>query len=76
MTDRQPIADLYVCWNCDDHDVEVAVGADPPERHDGLRLRTVAVERPAFRPGGVGAGLRGKNNQSGATSDRAKEQQQ
>ena len=34
MTDRQPIADLYVCWNCDDHDVEVAVGAVPPERHD------------------------------------------
>ncbi len=33
MTDRQPIADLYVCWNCDDHDVEVAVGADPPEYH-------------------------------------------
>ena len=34
MTDREPIADLYVCWNCDDHDVEVAVGADPPEHHD------------------------------------------
>ena len=32
MTD--PIADLYVCWRCGNHDVRVDVGADPPEYHD------------------------------------------
>ena len=34
MTDREPIADLYVCWNCADHAIEVDVGAEPPEYHD------------------------------------------
>ena len=29
-----PIADLYVCWGCNDRAVRVDVGADPPERHD------------------------------------------
>ena len=29
-----PIADLYVCWGCNDRGVRVEVGADPPERHD------------------------------------------
>ena len=28
-----PIADLYVCWRCRNHDVAVDVGAPPPEYH-------------------------------------------
>ena len=34
MTDREPIADLYVCWNCNDHAVQVDVGVEPPKFHD------------------------------------------
>ena len=30
----EPIADLYVCWQCGNHDILVAVGADPPEHHE------------------------------------------
>ena len=33
MSDREPIADLYICWHCDDHNVEVTVGAGPQEFH-------------------------------------------
>ena len=28
-----PIADLYVCWHCGNHDVVVLVGASPPVYH-------------------------------------------
>ena len=34
MTDREPIADLYTCWNCQDHAIQFEVGAVPPEYHD------------------------------------------
>ena len=30
----EPLADLYVCWRCADHDIAVAVDADPPAYHD------------------------------------------
>ena len=29
-----PILGLYVCWRCNDHEVAVLPGADPPEYHD------------------------------------------
>ena len=31
---NNPIADLYVCWHCNDHHVSVEAGADPPAYHD------------------------------------------
>ena len=34
MTNCEPIADLYTCWHCQEHAVEIKVGAEPPEYHD------------------------------------------
>ena len=28
-----PIADLYVCWRCGNHDLVVQLAAEPPEYH-------------------------------------------